>query len=1050
MLRFRSGKIEVIMCVINRFSNSGVLSGVRLLIIPAILTLTACFESDSGEAKSVAITANAVTVESQQLLIQPQEGLPGQMLNIDGSGFLNSPCGVFLNLDDLSGPFLGSASLSDGAFSTSVIIPTDTTPGNHEVIASGRLINGEFCGGPSGDEASARLIVLQSQTRLDYKVYLRNRVFLPILDEDFLNEVQTSGTPIHGIVQLNQLPSVDGDIHKELQAMGIRLLEYLNGMNGIGTAYLALLTPPIDNQFRTTVRGLERILPGDKLPVDFAMMNGVDTVDALVRIFKDVDPATVPEIFSNVGIKAEQRGDSQHWVTQATVEQLIELTLNDSVQWVEKLSPFQPELDTVRAVSNVDPVQDLNTNTGVYNGLSGSGVQIAIMDSGVDDQHNDFNGRIIRSQDDSASHGSHVAGIAVGSGFQSDTTDNNGNPNNGTPFQWRGMAPGAEIAAYGGAQGNPANFDDAINNFGVDVSNHSYAVDATGAYGSEIASIDEIIRGDSPGIPARPASYSAGNGGSSAQYGMNLGYFALTKTCKNCMIVANVTGGSIHAGGSSMGPTSDGRLKPDISAVGSSVRSVASDTFAGVGNGYRTSGGTSMASPVITGIMGLMLEQYANTFAVDLDVDPPLPSTLKAIMLQTAIDLAGTDPTINPDTGNPVNYGAGPDWATGYGLADASAAVDLIVDQTFLEDLVSAGDHTDSHAFTVSEGEIRNRITLAWDDVAGSPNANNAAAQLVNDLDLIVVDPDGIEYQPLVLPLLTPGDCDGDNTNGIQVGTCAGFDPAGQNYFGPAAPGTDRRNNVEQVVLENTDGLTPGNWSAVISVLNDDGITVRLPLGGDQPYSLVLDNNNPPLADAGPDQLLECEGPSGNQVSLDGSASSDPDDDELTYSWTGSFVEGGGTTNGVNPTVTMMLGDNTATLTVMDTSDAFDTDDVSVTIEDTTPPEIDSLTADPESLWPPNHKIVSVVTEVSVIDVCDNNVQCQIIEVTSNQPVDGLGDGSTEPDWEITGDLTVELRAERSGLQENRIYTITVQCMDASDNEDTKSVTVTVPHNMGN
>jgi len=66
--------------------------------------------------------------------------------------------------------------------------------------------------------------------------------------------------------------------------------------------------------------------------------------------------------------------------------------------------------------------------------------------------------------------------------------------------------------------------------------------------------------------------------------------------------------------------------------------------------------------------------------------------------------------------------------------------------------------------------------------------------------------------------------------------------------------------------------------------------------------------------------------------------------------------------------------------------------------------------------------------------------------VNSNEPVNGLGDGDTAPDWIITGDLTVNLRAERSGIGNGRIYTITVTCKDACGNSSVGSTTVTVPH----
>ena len=61
---------------------------------------------------------------------------------------------------------------------------------------------------------------------------------------------------------------------------------------------------------------------------------------------------------------------------------------------------------------------------------------------------------------------------------------------------------------------------------------------------------------------------------------------------------------------------------------------------------------------------------------------------------------------------------------------------------------------------------------------------------------------------------------------------------------------------------------------------------------------------------------------------------------------------------------------------------------------------------------------------------CDPTPICRIVSVASNEPVNGAGDGNTAPDWEITGALTVNLRAERSGQGVGRLYTITVRCVD--------------------
>jgi hypothetical protein len=143
------------------------------------------------------------------------------------------------------------------------------------------------------------------------------------------------------------------------------------------------------------------------------------------------------------------------------------------------------------------------------------------------------------------------------------------------------------------------------------------------------------------------------------------------------------------------------------------------------------------------------------------------------------------------------------------------------------------------------------------------------------------------------------------------------------------------------------------------------------------------------------------------------------------------------------------LGIHNINLTVDDGKGGTASDTVVVTVLDTTPPAVGNVTASPEVLWPPNHKMVPATLTVSVSDICDAAPICRIIALTSNEPVEGLGDGDTAPDWEITGDLTVNLRAERSGKGGGRIYTIMVQCTDASGNGSTKAVTVTVPHDQG-
>lgn len=145
---------------------------------------------------------------------------------------------------------------------------------------------------------------------------------------------------------------------------------------------------------------------------------------------------------------------------------------------------------------------------------------------------------------------------------------------------------------------------------------------------------------------------------------------------------------------------------------------------------------------------------------------------------------------------------------------------------------------------------------------------------------------------------------------------------------------------------------------------------------------------------------------------------------------------------------TFPLGNTTVSCTATDGSGNSASCTTPVNVVDTTPPIIASVTPSPNSLWPPNHEMVPVSVAVAVSDICDAAPSCHIISVSSNEPVNGLGDGNTAPDWQITGALTVNLRAERSGEGNGRVYTIAVQCTDASGNNSaTQTAAVTVPHN---
>ncbi len=150
----------------------------------------------------------------------------------------------------------------------------------------------------------------------------------------------------------------------------------------------------------------------------------------------------------------------------------------------------------------------------------------------------------------------------------------------------------------------------------------------------------------------------------------------------------------------------------------------------------------------------------------------------------------------------------------------------------------------------------------------------------------------------------------------------------------------------------------------------------------------------------------------------------------------------------VDPAVLSGLGSHAVTLTV-DDGEIQDSCSSTVTVVDTTAPTIDAISANPSVLWPPNHKMTKVTVDFLSSNACDVEPLCRITGVASNEPESACDKKDEEPDWEITGDLSVKLRAERCGDGDGRIYTITVTCADAAGNTADATTVVTVPHDQG-
>jgi hypothetical protein len=243
---------------------------------------------------------------------------------------------------------------------------------------------------------------------------------------------------------------------------------------------------------------------------------------------------------------------------------------------------------------------------------------------------------------------------------------------------------------------------------------------------------------------------------------------------------------------SSNGPTTDGRIKPEVVAKGQNQYS----TFPN--NSYATIQGTSMATPVITGIAGLITQQYRTTFG-----KTPTPPILKTLIIAGADDMG------------PV----GPDYVYGFGLADAKASVDLVIadggsGSRIRTGTVSNGQDLD-FPFALSSAQ-KFRAVLGWFDpevllVPASPDDDPLADKtLINDLDLRVVDPNGNTVLPYVL--------DPANPSAVATRGVNHIDTTEEVEIANAVPGTyhlivhgaigDTRSSTQDFVLV-TNGGTP-------------------------------------------------------------------------------------------------------------------------------------------------------------------------------------------------------------------------------------------------
>ena len=542
------------------------------------------------------------------------------------------------------------------------------------------------------------------------------------------------------------------------------------------------------------IRNVAQAQPGLATELVVRLFAG-ETADALTR--------QVDELGATVLSHAADSGGGDIFTLLVPEIAIVQLAHIPAVAWIEPV--LEPTLFNSVARSNTIMGQD--TIESVL-GLYGQNQIVAVGDTGLSTGnpatvHADFAGRVIGGTwgpgtcgtwADDNSHGTHVAGSVLGSGFRSGADI----PNQNYAGSHAGIAPEADLyvwsfcndfsglpaAPYADYYGVMHAFDSQLR---INTNSWGYT-SGHGQYNTFTRETDRFVRDHQDMV----LTYAAGNDGTDGNSDgvVDLGSMTMPGTAKNIITVGaseNVRAGNAFTWGaawpgdfpadpinsdlvadnadgmaafSGRGPTSSDRIKPDVVAPGTNIVSARNEST-GTGWGiydtyYLYMGGTSMATPLVAGASAIVREFYDVTHNVN-----PSAALVKATLINGAYDMT------------PGQYGTGatqeitrrPDNVQGWGRVDLpNTLIHTVGRELWFHE--HAGLNTgESYQITFdvfNSGPFR--ATLVWTDFQGTEASHGA---LVNDLDLVVEAPDGTIY--LGNEVLAGGRDETNNVEGVDL-----------------------------------------------------------------------------------------------------------------------------------------------------------------------------------------------------------------------------------------------------------------------------------------